>query len=60
MLQIFFSCEPEILDLLSQIQHSGDKVWPSLSQNEQEELGRELQELNQLLRNTLNIAKSRR
>ncbi|KAK6636175.1 hypothetical protein RUM43_009828 [Polyplax serrata] len=57
---IFFSCEPEILDLLSQIQHSGDKVWPSLSQNEQEELGRELQELNQLLRNTLNIAKSRR
>lgn len=56
----FFSCEPEVLDFLSQIQHSGDKLWPSLSQNEQEELGRELQEQNQLLRNTLNLAKSRR
>lgn len=57
--KIFFSTENSIKDLVSrQIQEAADKIWPSLSTMEQEELSRELQHHSQVLKNTLNSAKS--
>jgi len=41
------------------IQQAADKIWPSLSPSEQEELTNEQSQLTQLLKNTLNSAKSR-
>lgn len=58
--QIFFSSEPSIRELLQKIQQAGDRIWPSLSSVEQEELSREQQQLTQLLKNTMNSARSRR
>lgn len=59
--KIFFSTEPTIKDLVSkQIQAAADKIWPSLNKMEQEELSRELQHHTQVLKNTLNSAKSQR
>lgn len=60
-LQIYFSSEPTIRELVSlQIQQAGDKIWPSLTTSEQEELSAEQQQHTQLLKNTLNTAKSQR
>lgn len=59
--KIFFSTEATIKDLVSkQIQAAADKIWPSLNKIEQEELSRELQHHTQVLKNTLNSAKSQR
>ncbi|XP_076667923.1 muscle-specific protein 300 kDa isoform X16 [Andrena cerasifolii] len=59
--KIYFSSEPSIRELVSQqIQQAADKIWPSLSTSEQEELGAEQQQHTQLLKNTLNTAKSQR
>lgn len=59
--QIYFSSEPSIRELVSQqIQQAGDKIWPSLNTSEQEELSAEQQQHTQLLKNTLNTAKSQR
>lgn len=59
--KIFFSTEPKTKELVStQIQHAADKIWPSLTPSEQEELSREQQQHTQLLKNTLNSAKSQR
>lgn len=59
--KIFFSNEAAIKDLVSkQIQAAADKIWPSLNKIEQEELSRELQHHTQVLKNTLNSAKSQR
>lgn len=59
--KIFFSTEASIKDLVSkQIQAAADKIWPSLNKIEQEELSRELQHHTQVLKNTLNSAKSQR
>lgn len=61
ILQIYFSSEPSIRELVSQqIQQAGDKIWPSLNTSEQEELSAEQQQHTQLLKNTLNTAKSQR
>nr|CAD7570990.1 unnamed protein product [Timema californicum] len=58
---MFFSTEPAMKELVSQqIQQAADHIWPSLTGVEQEELSREQQQLTQLLKNTLNSAKSRR
>lgn len=58
--KIFFSTEQVMRELVSQqMQKAADKIWPSLNSSEQEELSREQQEYNQLLKNTLNSAKSR-
>ncbi|KAF5308512.1 hypothetical protein FQR65_LT06177 [Abscondita terminalis] len=55
----YFSTEAPIKELVSQtIQQAADKIWPSLTPNEQEELSREQQQHTQLLKNTLNSAKS--
>jgi nesprin-1 len=43
-----------------QIQQAADRIWPSLTGSEQEELSREQQQHTQLLKNTLNSARSRR
>ena len=43
-----------------QIQQSADKIWPSLTISEQEELSAEQQLHTQMLKNTLNTAKSQR
>ena len=60
-MQIYFSSETSIRELVSQqIQQAADKIWPSLSASEQEELGAEQQQHTQLLKNTLNTAKSQR
>lgn len=57
--KIYFSTEASVKELtLQTIQQAADKIWPSLSQAEQEELGREQQQHTQLLKNTLNSAKS--
>ncbi|KAF5292003.1 hypothetical protein FQA39_LY14120 [Lamprigera yunnana] len=57
--KIYFSSEAPIKELVSQaIQQAADKIWPSLTPNEQEELSREQQQHTQLLKNTLNSAKS--
>lgn len=59
--KIFFSTESNIKELVSQqIQQAADKIWPSLTPPEQEELSREQQQHTQLLKNTLNSAKSQR
>lgn len=43
-----------------QIQQAADKIWPSLDSYEQEELSAQQQQHTQLLKNTLNTAKSQR
>lgn len=59
--KLFFNNEPQIRDLVTkQIQMAADKIWPSLNTIEQEELSRELQNHTQVLKNTLNSAKSQR
>ncbi|KAL7297367.1 hypothetical protein TKK_0009753 [Trichogramma kaykai] len=59
--KIYFSSEASIRELVSQqIQQAADKIWPSLSTAEQEELSAEQQHHTQLLKNTLNTAKSHR
>nr|XP_033322974.1 nesprin-1 [Megalopta genalis] len=59
--KIYFSSEPSIRELVSQqIQQAADKIWPSLTNTEQEELSAEQQQHTQLLKNTLNTAKSQR
>ncbi|XP_074030429.1 muscle-specific protein 300 kDa isoform X10 [Leptinotarsa decemlineata] len=59
--KIFFTTEANIKELVSQtIQQAADKIWPSLTPNEQEELSREQQQHTQMLKNTLNSAKSQR
>jgi nesprin-1 len=59
--KIFFSTEANMKELVSQnIQQAADKIWPSLTPYEQEELSREQQHHTQLLKNTLNSAKSQR
>lgn len=58
--KIFFSSEQPMKELVAhQMQQAADKIWPSLIAPEQEELSKEQQEKNQLLKNTLNSAKSR-
>lgn len=57
---MFFSNEQSVKELVQQIQQSGDRIWPSLSSGEQEELGAEHQHATQTLKNTLNLARSRR
>lgn len=58
--KIFFSSEQPMKELVAhQMQQAADKIWPSLVAPEQEELSKEQQEKNQLLKNTLNSAKSR-
>lgn len=59
--QIYFSSEASIKELVSQqIQQVADKIWPSLSASEQDELSAERQQHTQLLKNTLNTARSHR
>lgn len=59
--RIFFSSEGAMKELVSQtIQQAADKIWPSLTPYEQEELSREQQQHTQLLKNTLNSAKSQK
>ncbi|XP_060527804.1 muscle-specific protein 300 kDa isoform X12 [Cylas formicarius] len=59
--KVFFSTESSIKELVSHgIQQAADKIWPSLTPYEQEELSREQQQHTQLLKNTLNSAKSQR
>lgn len=59
--KIFFSTEGNIKELVSQtIQQAADRIWPSLTSYEQEELSREQQQHTQTLKNTLNSAKSQR
>lgn len=56
----FNTSEPEMKDLVGKrMQDIVDKIWPSLSTPEQEELSKDHQKHNQLLKNTLNSAKSR-
>lgn len=56
----FNTSEPEMKDLVGKrMQDIVDKIWPSLAAGEQEELSKEHQKHNQLLKNTLNSAKSR-
>ncbi|KAK3930234.1 Nesprin-1 [Frankliniella fusca] len=60
MHKVFFGSEQAMRELLSHdIQQAADKIWPSLSAHEQEELTNEQTHLTQLLKNTLNSAKSR-
>lgn len=59
--KIFFSTEGNMKELVSvNMQQVADKIWPSLTPYEQEELSREQQQNTQLLKNTLNSAKSQR
>ncbi|XP_071567068.1 muscle-specific protein 300 kDa isoform X8 [Temnothorax nylanderi] len=59
--KIYFSTESSIRELVSQqIQQVADKIWPSLDSYEQEELSAQQQQHTQLLKNTLNTAKSQR
>lgn len=59
--KIFFGNEAAIRDLVTkQIQGAADSIWPSLNSIEQEELARELQHYLQVMKNTLNSAKSQR
>lgn len=56
----FNTSEPEMKDLVGKrMQDIVDKIWSSLTPSEQEELSKEHQKHNQLLKNTLNSAKSR-
>ncbi|XP_075225316.1 muscle-specific protein 300 kDa isoform X2 [Lycorma delicatula] len=58
--KVFFTSEPSIRELVSQkIKAASDEIWPSLSSAEQEELSQKQQRLTQLLKNTLNLARSR-
>ncbi|XP_052120036.1 muscle-specific protein 300 kDa isoform X1 [Frankliniella occidentalis] len=60
MHKVFFGSEQAMRELLSHdIQQAADKIWPSLWATEQEELTNEQTHLTQLLKNTLNSAKSR-
>ncbi|XP_071454288.1 muscle-specific protein 300 kDa-like [Hetaerina americana] len=59
--KVFFGGEATILELAQQkLQKSADQIWPSLCASEQEELSREQQHNTQLLKNTLNSARSHR
>ncbi|XP_043492348.1 nesprin-1 [Polistes fuscatus] len=59
--KIYFSTESSIRELVSQqIQQAADKIWPSLNSSEQEELSTKQQQHTQLLKNTLNTARSQR
>ncbi|XP_064211053.1 muscle-specific protein 300 kDa isoform X18 [Tribolium castaneum] len=59
--KIFFSTEGNMKELVSvNLQQVADKIWPSLTPYEQEELSREQQYNTQLLKNTLNSAKSQK
>lgn len=59
--KIFFSTEANIKELaFHALQQAADRIWPSLSPYEQEELSREQQHHMQLLKNTLNSAKSQK
>nr|XP_022915902.1 nesprin-1 isoform X7 [Onthophagus taurus] len=59
--KIFFSTEASMKELVSiLIQQAADKIWPSLTAGEREELSREQQQHTQVLKNTLNSAKSER
>lgn len=59
--RIFFSSEGAMKELVSKtIQEAADKIWPSLTPYEQEELSREQQQHTQILKNTLNSAKSQK
>lgn len=59
--KMFFSNEATIKELVNKkIQGAADKIWPSLNTMEQEELSRELQQYSQVMKNTLNSAKSQR
>jgi len=49
-----------VKELVTQIQQSGDRIWPSLCTSEQEELSAEHQLATQSLKNTLNLARSRK
>jgi nesprin-1 len=60
MFQKFFTNEPMVKELVTQIQQSGDRIWPSLCTSEQEELSAEHQQATQALKNTLNLARSRK
>ncbi|GBO98724.1 Nesprin-1 [Eumeta japonica] len=52
--------EPEMKDLVGKrMQDIVDKIWPSISASEQDELSKDHQKNNHLLKNTLNSAKSR-
>lgn len=56
----FSTSEQEMKDLVGKrMQDIVDKIWSSLTSPEQEELSKEHQKHNQLLKNTLNSAKSR-
>ncbi|CAH3870841.1 unnamed protein product [Pieris brassicae] len=56
----FNTSEPEMKDLVGKrMQDIVDKIWSSLTPSEQEELSKEHQKNTQLLKNTLNSAKSR-
>ncbi|XP_068085330.1 muscle-specific protein 300 kDa [Anabrus simplex] len=58
--KIFFGSEASMRELVSQhVQQASDRIWPSLTGPEQEELSREQQQLTQMLKNTLNLARSK-
>ncbi|GLH12193.1 Dystrophin, isoform B, partial [Gryllus bimaculatus] len=58
--KVFFGSEASMKELVSQhIQQAADRIWPSLSAPEQEELSQEQQQLTQSLKNTLNLARSK-
>ncbi|XP_039285327.1 nesprin-1-like [Nilaparvata lugens] len=58
--KVYFSREPSMRELVSQqIKAASDEIWPSLSSSEQEDLSQKQQRLTQLLKNTLNLARSR-
>ncbi|XP_057659189.1 muscle-specific protein 300 kDa isoform X4 [Diorhabda carinulata] len=59
--RIFFNTGSNIRELVNQtIQQAADKIYPSLTSYEQEELSREQQQHVQILKNTLNSAKSQK
>lgn len=59
--KIFFGSESSIKEVAFHgLQQAADKIWPSLTPYEQEELSREQQHHTQTLKNTLNSAKSQK
>lgn len=59
--KLFFSNETPVKDLVTkQIQSTADRIWPSLTGIEQEELTRELQQFGQVMKGTLLAAKTQR
>lgn len=59
--KLFFSNETPIKELVTkQIQGTADRIWPSLNSIEQEELTRELQQFGQVMKSTLQAAKTQR